>query len=118
MTGCGRKEIGEQIGSWEWARGRIKMSRIFDALQRSGTEQSGIEYPDMVSVAEVFEAPQPRTVAEQPPTDHALSFQEPLIPSPPVESFQEPLTESAAAESLRQAVSQFPSLEVSVTAGS
>ena len=33
------------------------MSRIFDALQRSGTEQSGVEYPDMVSVAtEVFEA--------------------------------------------------------------
>ncbi len=34
------------------------MSRIFDALQRSGAEQSGVEYPDMVSVAmEVFEAP-------------------------------------------------------------
>ena len=34
------------------------MSRIFDALQRSGTEQSGIEYADMVSVAtEVFERP-------------------------------------------------------------
>ena len=40
------------------------MSRIFDALQRSGTEQSGVEYPDMVSVATaVFEAPQaPRSV--------------------------------------------------------
>jgi capsular exopolysaccharide synthesis family protein len=34
------------------------MSRIFDALQRSGTEQSGIEYADMVAVAtEVFERP-------------------------------------------------------------
>jgi protein-tyrosine kinase len=34
------------------------MSRIFDALQRSGTEQSGVEYPDLVSiVTEVFEAP-------------------------------------------------------------
>ncbi len=33
------------------------MSRIFDALQRSGTEHSGIEYPDTVSVAtKVFEA--------------------------------------------------------------
>ena len=33
------------------------MSRIFDALQRSGAEQSGVEYPDMVSVATaVFEA--------------------------------------------------------------
>ena len=41
------------------------MSRIFDALQRSGTEQSGVEYPDMVSVAtEVFEAPRRPEVAE------------------------------------------------------
>ncbi len=33
------------------------MSRIFDALQRSGTEQSGVEYPDVVSIATaVFEA--------------------------------------------------------------
>jgi capsular exopolysaccharide synthesis family protein len=34
------------------------MSRIFDALQRSGVEQTGIEYPDTVSVAtRVFEIP-------------------------------------------------------------
>ena len=34
------------------------MSRIFDALQRSGVEQTGVEYPDMVSVAtRVFETP-------------------------------------------------------------
>ena len=38
------------------------MSRVFDALQRSGLEQSGVEYPDMLSVAtKVFEA------AQQPP---------------------------------------------------
>ena len=41
------------------------MSRIFDALQRSGTEQSGVQYPDMVSVAtEVFEAPRRPSNAE------------------------------------------------------
>lgn len=35
------------------------MSRLFDALQRSGVEQTGIEYPDMVSVVtKVFEAPE------------------------------------------------------------
>jgi len=35
------------------------MSRLFDALQRSGTERSGVEYSDMVSMAtEVFEAAQ------------------------------------------------------------
>lgn len=34
------------------------MSRIFDALQRSGTEQSGVAYDDMMTmVADVFEAP-------------------------------------------------------------
>jgi capsular exopolysaccharide synthesis family protein len=35
------------------------MSRLFDALQRSGAEQSGIEYDDVISmVTEVFDAPQ------------------------------------------------------------
>jgi protein-tyrosine kinase len=34
------------------------MSRIFDALQRSGVEQSGVQYPDTISVVtKVFEAP-------------------------------------------------------------
>ena len=32
------------------------MSRIFDALQRSGAEQSGVEYEDMVSMAAVLES--------------------------------------------------------------
>jgi capsular exopolysaccharide synthesis family protein len=42
------------------------MSRIFDALQRSGTEQSGIRYPDIISVVtEVFEAPQQKAAAEK-----------------------------------------------------
>lgn len=36
------------------------MSRIFDALRRAGAEQSGIEYPDVVTVAtKVFESSQP-----------------------------------------------------------
>lgn len=43
------------------------MSRLFDALQRSGLEQTGIEYPDMVSVAtKVFEAGENLREAEQP----------------------------------------------------
>src|ERR1700722_15189100 len=45
------------------------MSRIFDALQRSGTEQSGIEYPDLISVvSEVFEAPREQRPIADPPT--------------------------------------------------
>src|ERR1700722_16637098 len=44
------------------------MSRIFDALQRSGTEQSGIEYPDLISmVTEVFEAPREQRPITDPP---------------------------------------------------
>ena len=46
------------------------MSRIFDALQRSGTEQSGIEYPDLVSVVtEVFEAPREQRPMESTAVD-------------------------------------------------
>ncbi len=46
------------------------MSRVFDALQRSGTEQSGIEYPDMMSmVTEVFEAPPDPMATEAPAAD-------------------------------------------------
>jgi capsular exopolysaccharide synthesis family protein len=63
------------------------MSRIFDALQRSGTEQSGVEYPDLISVVtEVFEAPRPmdRTVdqASLEPPVQPLAI--PLIPVPPI----------------------------------
>ena len=66
------------------------MSHIFDALQRSGTERSGIEYSDVMSVvAKIFETdnesatPAKETVAsvvsEIPPlelntTDHVLSI--------------------------------------------
>jgi len=92
------------------------MSRIFDALQRSGTEQSGVEYPDMVSVAtEVFEAP--RRPANG---DHAA---EP-VPAPPMAlampdlAFEAPVTEAPATESLSENSGEFPSLEVSVTAAS
>ena len=81
------------------------MSRIFDALQRSGTEQSGIEYPDMVSVAtEVFE---PHHNA---PFDQAAQEQRPVPPSP-VDAM--PVGESSIPE--KAIASEFPSLEVSLT---
>jgi len=87
------------------------MSRIFDALQRSGTEQSGVEYPDMVSVAtEVFEAPR-----RQKPQDQAIAEKAPAIPP----SMQAPPVQSAIAEIIAEpkadAALDFPSMEVSVT---
>jgi capsular exopolysaccharide synthesis family protein len=92
------------------------MSRIFDALQRSGTEQSGIEYPDMVSVAtEVFEAPRRPAPAEE--------VSEPVLVPPPPLSTQDPqfealVSEAPLTEPAPETSREFPSLEVSVTAAS
>lgn len=87
------------------------MSRIFDALQRSGTEQSGVEYPDMVSVATaVFEAPRAQEVAKVP----ADARVEELPPLPALDAILE-------APQQREEISSpgsFPSLEVSVAPSS
>jgi capsular exopolysaccharide synthesis family protein len=83
------------------------MSRIFDALQRSGTEQSGVEYPDMVSVATaVFEAP----VSPVPPDG---SLGEPPPEAPPLPE-QLPSSVPPLKEKANNAPPLFPSLEVSV----
>ena len=86
------------------------MSRIFDALQRSGTEQSGIEYPDMISVATaVFEAPTqeptPSPIVEEQAPSIAPLWEQHSVAAQPTE---EP--------SRRNLV--FPSMEVSPTPSS
>jgi len=89
------------------------MSRIFDALQRSGAEQSGIEYPDMVSVAmEVFEAPLREAAPESTIPEAAQASQAPDIQIPGTE----PSTRAEQREG--DNAGEFPSLEVSVTAAS
>ncbi len=96
------------------------MSRIFDALQRSGTEQSGVEYPDMVSVATVFEAPRAvesadaaatavGAVQDAVPAFHGHDIATPAFPTPAADSPQAILPENAA-----DLTAHFPSLEVSV----
>jgi capsular exopolysaccharide synthesis family protein len=109
------------------------MSRIFDALQRSGTEQSGIEYPDLVSiVTEVFEAPreqrpiaEPATTAEptaaQPAFVQSINLQpisvQPISVQPvPVQpaNVQATTTEPFTKEVTGDGPVDFPSLEVSV----
>src|ERR1700723_2677702 len=64
------------------------MSRIFDALQRSGTEQSGIEYPDLISmVTEVFEAPrEQRPIADPETTPEPVAAQRAILQSISVQS--------------------------------
>lgn len=85
------------------------MSRIFDALQRSGTEQSGVEYPDMISVATaVFEAPRGQESAQVAVEDEVPSME------PTVEGALATAPHPEAAPSSIN----FPSLEVSVTPAS
>ena len=91
------------------------MSRIFDALQRSGTEQSGVEYPDMVSVATaVFEAPQGLQSVEV--ADTAAHVEEPSVVP-----LQDQDQDAAAELQTRQnadRIPAFPSLEVALTPSS
>jgi len=113
------------------------MSRIFDALQRSGTEQSGVEYPDLVSiVTEVFEAPreqrpiaEPATTAEptaaqpafvQPINVQSISVQPISVQPVPVQpaNVQTTTTEPFTKEVTGDGPVDFPSLEVSVLTSS
>lgn len=88
----------------------VRMSRIFDALQRSGAEQSGIEYPDMVSVAtEVFEAARRQASAEATTTDQGTEVQTQSGAGDGVASSQ---------DKANNLLAQFPSLEVCVTPSS
>ena len=105
------------------------MGRIFDALQRSGTERSGVKYPDMVSVAtEVFEAPthesseeskspEVMTVAVQ--TTEASFGLHPFVEESFVgESITTPESPEFGTPSHSEAPAEFPSLEVVVTPAS
>ncbi len=83
------------------------MSRLFEALQRLGTEQSGVEYADMVAVAtEVFESSKSSEFAERTAQGAAVTSPEALssLPAP------KPGEPAAALD--------FPSVTVSVTPAS
>jgi capsular exopolysaccharide synthesis family protein len=86
------------------------MSRIFDALQRSGTEQSGIEYPDLISmVTEVFEAPREQRPMGRTMVDGATTAEPTPVDSVVVEPFAvrtaavQPTTVQPAAVQVRTA---------------
>src|ERR1700722_6619160 len=92
------------------------MSRIFDALQRSGTEQSGVEYPDMASViTEVFEAPRQQRPIDWPLVEQVI-LDEPVA-APPT-TLQPATTEPAPAEVTGNSPLEFPCLQVSVPSSS
>ncbi len=79
------------------------MSRVFDALQRSGVEQTGVEYPDTMSVAtHILEAPARRAAAKQVTEEAAVAGN----------------TELPMLQKVEDALATFPSLEVSATPAS
>jgi len=86
------------------------MSRIFDALQKSGAEQSGVEYPDMVSVAAaVFEAErEPQTLEQSVP----VAVEELPLETQPVPAIRDVVSEPPRQEKVVASLS-YPSLEVS-----
>lgn len=81
------------------------MSRVFDALQRSGAERSGVEYPDAISViTELLEAPtEPQSPAQQPeqPETETSRVEQPVMAL---------VTQTPASHDL----SELPALNVSV----
>ena len=100
------------------------MSRIFDALQKLGTEQSGVEYPDLISVVtqalevpadvpHTREEPIARVSATQatifdfprkaPSTVESPTLELPSVAISPIEIEQRPLSETLA---------NFPTLHV------
>ena len=86
------------------------MSRIFDALRQAGVDRTGVDYPDMVSVAaKVFESPD-----LQPP--------EPVVLSAPkatqAQVLQMAQEETAANAMSLDDTSLLPSIDVSVPASS
>jgi capsular exopolysaccharide synthesis family protein len=82
------------------------MSRLFDALQRAGTEQSGVEYPDLVSmVTGTFESEPAERSKELEAAEVKLPEMPSLQPVPTAESTETPVSRSE---------SEFPSLNVSV----
>jgi len=91
------------------------MSRIFDALQRSGTERSGVEYPDMMSVATaVFESPGEQVAPEPAVVDEPL----PEIPLAPEQNLAVEDSQVTPMEETGNRYPAFPSLEVSVAPSS
>jgi capsular exopolysaccharide synthesis family protein len=85
------------------------MSLIFDALQRSGFEKTGVEYPDMVSVAtEVLEAAHERTPENQVAAEQPAEFQMLAIP----------MAEDPSQDRTTNVLPAFPSVDVHVQSNS
>ena len=88
------------------------MSRIFDALQRSGTEQSGVDCPTVSAATAVFEVPRGQETVSG--SEAGVRTADPAT-LPPQD--QDAAAELQTKENASHAPA-FPSLEVSVTSSS
>jgi capsular exopolysaccharide synthesis family protein len=86
------------------------MSRLFDALQRAGTEQSGVEYPDLLSMATAVFESEPRETPQEPQTAESKLLEMPERAVLEPLASKEPVLQPAVNANL-----DFPSLNVSVT---
>src|SRR5690348_11041877 len=93
------------------------MSRIFDALQRTGIEQSGVKYPDLVSVVtRVLEAPAlPDPVQDEPTLREEVEPQgfaeeNRIVEAPPIAEDER--------KSYSQVLADFPTLNVTANPSS
>ena len=85
------------------------MSLIFDALQRSGFEKTGVEYADLVSVAtEVLDAEDEQTPEKQEVAEQPAEFQMPAAP----------MTEDSSQDRTIDVLPALPSLDVHVSSNS
>jgi len=91
------------------------MSRIFDALQRSGVEESGVEYPDLISVvSEVFEAKKAPTVTKE----GGVPLPEFDLPAINLQAETAATEELVPERPITQDLREFPVLTVSLTTSS
>jgi len=93
------------------------MSRIFDALQRTGIEQSGVKYPDLVSVVtRVLEAP-----ALPEPVQNEPTLREEVEPQGFAEEnriVEAPAIAEDERKSYSQVLADFPTLNVTANPSS
>ena len=73
------------------------MSRIFDALQRSGAEQSGVEYEDMVSMAAVLESQREPVAAASVEVDELVPATETLREASPLSEITTPTADAVSS---------------------
>jgi|HubBroStandDraft_6_1064221.scaffolds.fasta_scaffold174177_2 capsular exopolysaccharide synthesis family protein len=94
------------------------MSRIFDALQRSGEERTGVKYPDMISVATEALEPRHEDSADQAGTERTALERATTERARAIAEFDPAALTEALEHGAATTSAEFPTLQVAVTAAS